>query len=124
MQNLFNIAIIHSGCTKTVCGEVWLQYYIDNLSDSDEDKLNIDRFNNSFKFGNSKIVRSNRLVTIPALIGGKQAKLTADFIDYEIPLLLNKDSVKKTNAMIDFKNDIMTMFQRNRRYYSHLFRLL
>ena len=51
-------------------------------------------------------------MTIPALIGGKQAKLTADFIDYEIPLLLNKDSVKKTNAMIDFKNDIMTVFQK------------
>ena len=68
-----NLAIIDSGCTKTVFGEFWLPYYIDSLNDSDKDKIDIDRYSNSFKFGNSKIIRSNRLVTIPIFIGGIQA---------------------------------------------------
>ena len=44
-------------------------------------------------------------MTIPVFIGGIQAKLTSDVIDYEIHLLLSKDSMKKANAMINFKND-------------------
>ena len=41
-------------------------------------------------------------------------KLTADVINYEIPLLLSEDSMKKVNAMTDFKNDKMIMFQYTR----------
>ena len=38
-------------------------------------------------------------------------KFTADTIDYEITLLLSEGSMKKVNAMTDFKNDKMIMFQ-------------
>ena len=38
-------------------------------------------------------------------------KFTAYAIDYEITLLLSEDSMKKLNAMTDFKNDKMIMFQ-------------
>ena len=90
-----------------------LQYYVDSLSDSDKDKVNIDRSSNSFKFGNSKMIRSNRLiVTIPVFAGCIQAKLTANVTDYEIPLLLSKDSMRRTNAMIDFTNDKIIIFQK------------
>ena len=85
----FNIAIIDSGFTKTVCGEVWLQYYTDSLNVSDKIKL-------IFAY-----------LVIPLNL----VKLTADAIDYEIPLLLSEDSMKKINAMTDFKNDKMIMFQ-------------
>ena len=30
LAETFNIAIIDSGCTKTVCSEVLFQYYIDS----------------------------------------------------------------------------------------------
>ena len=46
----FNVAIIDSVCTKTVCGEGWIQYYTDSLSVSDKDKINICKSSNSFKF--------------------------------------------------------------------------
>ena len=49
-------------------------------------------------------------MTIPVFIGNIQAKLTADVIDYEKPLLLSKDPIKMANAMADFKNDKMIMF--------------
>ena len=84
---------------------------IAEVTDKDKDKINIDRSSNSFKF-DSKIIKSNRLVTIPVFIGGVQARLSADVIDYEISLLLSKDSLKKANAMVDFKNDNMIFFQK------------
>ena len=48
LADSFNVAIIDSGCTKTVCGEVWIQYYTDSLSISDKDKINICKSSNSF----------------------------------------------------------------------------
>ena len=91
LAETFNIAIIDSGCTETVCGEVVLQYCIDSLGDTDKDKINICKCNNSFTFDNSIIIRPNRLVTIPVFIRVIQAKLTAGVIAFEIPLLLSKD---------------------------------
>ena len=85
---------------------------IAEVTDKDKDKINIDRSSNSFKFDDSKIIKSNRLVTIPVFLGGVQTRLSADVIDYEISLLLSKDSLKKANAMVDFKNDNMIFFQK------------
>ena len=85
---------------------------IAEVTDKDKDKINIDRSSNSFKFDDSKIIKSNRLVTILVFIGGVQARLSADVIDYEISLLLSKASLKKANAMVDFKNDNMIFFQK------------
>ena len=68
-----------------------LQYCIDSLGDTDKDKINIFKCNNSFTFDNSIIIRPNRLVTIPVFIRVIQAKLTAGVIAFEIPLLLSKD---------------------------------
>ena len=85
---------------------------IAEVTDKDKDKINIDRSSNSFKFDDSKIIKSNRIVTIPVFLGGVQTRLSADVIDYEISLLLSKDSLKKANAMVDFKNDNMIFFQK------------
>ena len=50
----------------------------DNITNNNKKNIN-----NSFKFGNSKIKRLNRLVTIPVFNGGILAKLTTNVIDYE-----------------------------------------
>ena len=52
-----------------------------------------------------------KLIFVNLVIPLNLVKLTADAIDYEIPLLLSEDSMKKVNAMTDFKNDKMIMFQ-------------
>ena len=43
-----NLAVLESGCTKTVCGEEWLRCYIDTLSEIE------------LKFGDGKSVLSER----------------------------------------------------------------
>ena len=52
-----------------------------------------------------------KLIFVNLVIPLNLVKLTADAIDYKIPLLLSEDSMKKVNAMTDFKNDKMIMFQ-------------
>ena len=49
---------------------------------------------------------------IPVFIGGIQAKLATDVTDYDISLLLKKDSTKKVNEIADFKNDKMIIFHK------------
>ena len=49
---------------------------------------------------------------IPVFNGGMQNKLTIDIIDYDISLLLSKDSMRKVNEMINFKNDEIIMFHK------------
>ena len=104
LAETFSIAIINSGCTETFFDEMWL-HCIDSLSDSDKDKSILNNSNNSWKCGKSKFVTSNKVLIIPVLISGIQAKLTIDVIDDDVPWLLRKDSMKKSKAMIDFKND-------------------
>ena len=107
LAETLNVATIDLGCTKTVCGKSLAPI---SVSHGDKEKNNIYRSNNSFEFDNSKIIRSDRLVTIPVFIDRIQAKLTIDVIDYEIPLLPSKDSMEMAIAIIGFKNDKMIMF--------------
>ena len=106
LAETLNVATIDLGCTKTVCGKSLAPI---SVSHGDKEKNNIYRSNNSFEFDNSKIIRSDRLVTIPVFIF-IQAKLTIDVIDFEIPLLPRKDSMEMASAIIGFKNDKMIMF--------------
>ena len=55
LDQTLNTAIADWGCTKIVCHEVWLQYYIGSLSESDKDKINIDRSNNSLNLVTAKL---------------------------------------------------------------------
>ena len=102
------MAILDSGCPKTVCGEVWLEVHVDSL----KEKLNVTQSdsNGIFKFGNGRSIKSNRKVEIPVIIEDIPVLLTTDVISFDIPLLLSKESMKQTNTAIGFKNDYAELF--------------
>ena len=79
------MAILDSGCPKTVCGEVWLEVYMDSL----KEKSNVTQSDRNaiFKFGNGRSVKSNRKVETPVLIEDIPVLLTIDGISFDIPLL-------------------------------------
>lgn len=58
----FNIAINDFGCTKTVCGKTWLKHYIDTISNDKKRIIKIEVSCISFRFGNTKIIKSNKLI--------------------------------------------------------------
>ena len=48
----------------------------------------------------------------PSIIAGKKIFIETDVVDYEIPLLLSKDAMKKAGTSIKFATDIVTVFRR------------
>ena len=102
------MAILDPGFPKTVCGEVWLEVYMDSL----KEKSNVTQSDSNaiFKFGNGRSIKSDKKVEIPVIIEDILVLLTTDVISFHIPLLLSKESIKRANTVIDFKNDYVELF--------------
>ena len=65
-------AVLDCGASQTVCGLVWLNNYIECLSEEDRRKIVYARIKNSFGFGDGQLVQSEQTVTLPAIIGKPQ----------------------------------------------------
>ena len=101
----FNHAVLDSGCTKTVCGESWLNNYIDTISADDKQKVVESKSDTKLKFGDGNTVQAIKEVKIPAQIGNKEVDIHTDIINNELPLLLSKDAMKKAETTIYFTKD-------------------
>ena len=106
----FSAAILDSGATATVAGRIWVECYIDSLSEHSTKSITYHKSNNSFKFGSGKLHQSLYMIMIPAYIGSKNVWIEVDVIETDIPLLMSKKAMKKANTTINFKNDTVTMF--------------
>ena len=106
------MALLDSGCTKTVCGETWLQHYLHSLSFDEYKQIETSKSNSSFKFGDSKLVKSFKKFKIPVIIAGVQVTVTTDIVEYDIPLLLSKEAMKKAKTQIDFQEDKINIFDK------------
>ena len=106
----FNAAILDSGATGNVTGEVWLKCYMDSLSDRDREAISYSDSCSSFKFGSEDIYKSLYKVKVPAQIGTKRVFIETDVITTDIPMLLSKKAMKKAQTEINFKNDTISMF--------------
>ena len=58
--------------------------------------------NTEFKFGDGKIVTSEKCVSIPCKIAGERVNVVIDLVKSEIPLLLSKEVMKKAGTKADF----------------------
>ena len=63
--------------------------------------------NSSFKFGESRLLKSFEKVKIPVIIVGVQATVTTEVVEYDIPLHLSKEVMK---TEIDFQEDKINIF--------------
>ena len=72
--------------------------------------MKYEKSNSKFRFGNPTVYNSIHKVTIPATIGSKNVLISADVIDLDIPLLISKDAMKKSNTVINFRQDNVQMF--------------
>lgn len=85
----WNVAILDSSASKTVCSQVWLYNYIHLLNE--KEKINI-LFLSSSSVSLRNATKKTRL---PVNIGGHQVMIKTDVIDGDIPLLLS--SIIETN---------------------------
>ena len=58
VSETFNIALLDSGCTKTVCRETRLEHYLRSLLFDEYKQIETSKNNSSFKFGDRKLVKS------------------------------------------------------------------
>lgn len=110
MAETDSAAVIDTACTKTVCGRTWLQKYINRLNERNMKLIDIKSSQTGFRFGDGNTVYSRNLVTFPALIGSKSCNIECEVIDKNIPLLLSKSSLKKAEAVLDLRDDRVSMF--------------
>ena len=113
MKNLigesFGMAVLDSGCTKSVTGEMWLDEYLQTLLE--QDRLQVSERSNdaTFRFGDGVEVTSSKLVKFPVVIGSQKFFIEADVVKNELPLLLSRQSMKRAEMIINFSNDTVNV---------------
>ena len=103
----FGLAVIDTGCPKTVCGTEWLNVYVDSLSSKDRNHIRSKKSSNRFRFGDGQMYKSQKRVTIPIFVGNNKHYLNVDVVDICIPLLISRETLERASARIDVgKNTI------------------
>ena len=105
-------AVLDTACTKTVCGEEWLNNYKTLLSEEEKHSLKVNDSRVGFRFGDGERHYSYQKVTLPATIGDIKCQIEAEVVKVDIPLLLSKPSLKKAGAVVDLKKDRVTLFDK------------
>ena len=105
VRESLGMAILDTGCSKTVCGEIWLNEYEETLSPKEQRSVVSFPSKTSFIFGDGVEVLSERSVKIPVKIGSKSLSIQADVVKNELPLLLSRQSMKRGEVVIDTKRN-------------------
>ena len=109
IHETFNIAVLDCGAVKNVCGNKWLEQYIDTLSPSDKKRVEYSPTKNVYKFGCGSKCSASTNVTIPAVIGNTPVTIQSDVVEGELPLLLSRSCMKKAKCDLNFKNDTINI---------------
>ena len=110
LKETINCAILDCGCVKSVCGSKWLDIYTQSLSKDEQEQIDEKPSNARFRFGvGGPVYTSERKINLPAILGKKKVLIETDIIDCDLPLLLSKESMKRAETEICFKNDEVSM---------------
>ncbi|CAL4234854.1 unnamed protein product [Meganyctiphanes norvegica] len=96
-------AILDSGCATTVCGEIWLNNYINSLEEEFQDLVAWEKSTQQFTFGGGHMAKSKGRVSIPCWMGGVQGNITTDVVTCHIPLLMGRKAMEKANMILVFQ---------------------
>ena len=69
------LAVLDSGCTKAVYRREWLKCYVESLCDNERKKKQVFTSETELKFGDGKVVSSEKSVVISCNIAGKNVSL-------------------------------------------------
>ena len=89
MGETINKAVIDSGCTKSCCGESWLEAYMETLTDDEVKNVQSKETDAVFRFGDSPSVNAIRKVLLPLKIKNVDFTLETEVVPSNVPLLLS-----------------------------------
>ena len=104
-----NCAVLDSACSSTVCGDSWINNYIQSLDKDDRQKVKQTEGQRMFKFGGGRCLKSKGEYSLPAVTAGKKVMIKTDVVESDIPLLLSQTAVKKAPIKMDLENDTATI---------------
>ena len=104
------MALLDSGCHRTVCGERWLANFTSYLSDKERRSIHIENSSAIYRFGDGEQKKALRCVTFPCRFGGKRVNIKTDIIDSAIPLLMSRHSMKTAGMIINMAEDTAVVF--------------
>ena len=103
------MAVVDSGCSKTVAGRQWFDLYKDTMESDIAESLVLQPSQQMFKFGEGKSIKSEGKVKLPAVIGSKCVTIETEVINANVPMLLSKESMKSACTVINFNTDQIEM---------------
>lgn len=103
-------AVLDSACSSTVCGQKWLESYIDSMDHTDKEKIIRRDGHKVFKFGGGTKLKSLAEYEVPANLAGKQVKIKTDVVESDIPMLLSRSAMKDAQIKLDLVNDTAEIF--------------
>ena len=90
LEETAGMALLDSGCHRTVCGERWLANFTSYLTDKERRSIHIENSSAIYRFGDGEQKKALRCVTFPCRFGGKRVNIKTDVIDSAIPLLMSR----------------------------------
>lgn len=110
MGETFNKAVIDSGCTKSCCGEPWLEAYLETLTEDEVKAIQSKESTAVFRFGDSPPVTSCKKILLPLKIRNIDFMLETEVVPSNVPLLLSKETMKRAKAKLNFEDDKIELF--------------
>jgi transposase InsO family protein len=110
MCEAFSTAVVDTACTRTVCGQQWLDNCMSILDEDQKSQVKSKPSERVFRFGDGQQVTSVCQVTIPATIGNTKCNIETDVVDSKLPLLLSKNALKKAKTVLNMSDDTASMF--------------
>ena len=102
----FGNAILDTGCTKTVCGELWLK----DFAKKSNVELKTSPSSSVYRFGDGELVRATKQVVLPMDLAGDLFNLECDVVSDDVPLLISLPTMETTETVIDMPNSRVRMF--------------
>ena len=106
-----NSLIIDCGCTSNVCGQEWMDGYIGALSNADKALVKEEKGSGKrFRFGGDEVLTPLKMITFPAMLGGRRVNIKTHVVSSKIPLLWSKAAMKKAGVVLDLPQDRAKVF--------------
>ena len=104
----FDKAVLHTGCTRTVAGNVWFQSYFDSLSRNDKSSIRLRTSKRKYTFEDG-VVYSCHCAVIPVYVGNLRFTINVDIINCNVPLILARDALQQLSARIQRGSSTITV---------------
>ena len=109
VNETFGKGIVDSGCTRTVCGNNWINNFVSKLSSLQREKIKKSNSQSSILFGGGTVSYSWANCKIPSSLGSLSCYLEVEVIKGNLPLLVSLNTLRKMDAGLHFGRETLVI---------------